>query len=195
MGQVCIMNTFPELAITSCNTISNSRITCMQCVPPYRLKRSSGYHKKKKETRDSNEHLAESSLNVDDPNNNSNNSNSNNTNDNANSILGLNANMYSVRSRFLIQQLSEHLNSNLEPESLIDYDSSEDEDGDSQASGNEKETSSTTPQTSPSAGSQTNSLKSNNNNNNSNNIPSLTNNNNFQDTKHSTMWVGNEDGR
>jgi len=36
MGQVCIMNTFPDLTVSSCNTVCNSRITCIQCVPPFR---------------------------------------------------------------------------------------------------------------------------------------------------------------
>ena len=44
MGQVCIMNTFPELTVSSCNTVCNSRISCIQCVPPYRVKR---VHKQK----------------------------------------------------------------------------------------------------------------------------------------------------
>lgn len=43
MGQVCIMNTMPELAIMSCNTVCSSRITCIKCVPPYQTKKSSFY--------------------------------------------------------------------------------------------------------------------------------------------------------
>ena len=174
MSQVCIMNTSPELTVTSCNTICNSRITCMYCVPPYRLKRNSGYNKKKKEIHKSDENMFESQLTLGEGAN----SNCNNNN----SVLGPNANMYSARSRFLIQQLSEHLSSNLEPESLIDYDSSDDDEADSQ-SGNEKETQLS--QGSPSTGS--NSMK--------NSIPSISAPNNFQDAKHGTMWIGNEDGR
>jgi hypothetical protein len=34
MGQVSILNTTPELAITSCNTICNSKITCIEIIPP-----------------------------------------------------------------------------------------------------------------------------------------------------------------
>lgn len=41
MGQVCIMNTIPELAISSCNTVCSSRISCIQCVPPFHMKRGS----------------------------------------------------------------------------------------------------------------------------------------------------------
>jgi len=172
MSQVCIMNTSPELAVNSINTICNSRITCMYCVPPYQVKRNSGYNKKKKDIHKSEENLSESQLIIDD---------GLTSNCNTSSIFGPNANMYSLRSRFLIEKLSEHLGSNLEPESLIDYDSSEDDEGDSQ-SGNEKDQQ--TSQGSPSTGS--NSIK--------NSIPSLTT-NNFQDVKHSTMWIGNEDGR
>ena len=160
MSQVCIMNTTPELTVASCNTICNSRVTCMQCVPPYRIKRNSGYNKRKKEFRKSDENLSESHLNLDDPTSNN------------NSILGSSSNMYSIRSRFFIQQLSEHLSSNLEPESLIDYDSSEDDEADSQSGGEQQQA------TPPSNSS----------------IPSLLA-NNFQDVKHSTMWIGNEDGR
>jgi hypothetical protein len=40
VGQICILNTSPELVVSSCNTISNSKIMCMQCVPPYRFKHS-----------------------------------------------------------------------------------------------------------------------------------------------------------
>lgn len=39
MSQICILNTSPELAVTSCNTVCNSRISCIQCVPPYQIKR------------------------------------------------------------------------------------------------------------------------------------------------------------
>lgn len=33
MGQVCMLNTIPELGITSCNTVCNSKITCIEIVP------------------------------------------------------------------------------------------------------------------------------------------------------------------
>lgn len=46
MGQVCIVNTIPDLAVTSCNTVCSARITCIQCVPPYQLKQSSFYKNK-----------------------------------------------------------------------------------------------------------------------------------------------------
>ena len=40
MGQVCIMNTSPEFSVSSCNTVCNSRISSILCVPPIRLKRN-----------------------------------------------------------------------------------------------------------------------------------------------------------
>lgn len=46
MGQVCIVNTIPDLAVTSCNTVCSARITCIQCVPPYQLKQNSFYKNK-----------------------------------------------------------------------------------------------------------------------------------------------------
>ena len=159
------MNSNPELAVTSCITICNSRITCMICVPPY----SSGnidYNKNK--LCKSDENLSEFQFNIDDE------FSTSNTNNDKNS------NMYSARSRFLIQQLSEHLSPNLEPESLLDYDSLDDGETDSQ-SGSEQQASP------PSVGLRPNSIKNNN-------IP-LLGVNKFLDIKHSTMWIGNEDGR
>ena len=40
MGQVCIMNTTPEFSVSSCNTVCNSRISSVLCVPPIRYKRN-----------------------------------------------------------------------------------------------------------------------------------------------------------
>ena len=37
MGQICIMNTSPEFSVSSCNTVCNSRISSILCVPPMRL--------------------------------------------------------------------------------------------------------------------------------------------------------------
>lgn len=47
MSQVCILNTCPELAVTSCNTVCNSRISCIQCVPAFQFKRMGSYKRRR----------------------------------------------------------------------------------------------------------------------------------------------------
>ena len=37
MGRICIMNSSPEFSVSSCNTVCNSRISSILCVPPMRL--------------------------------------------------------------------------------------------------------------------------------------------------------------
>jgi len=44
---ICILNSLPELAVSSYNTVCNSKITCIQCVPPYRLKHIDSTNSKK----------------------------------------------------------------------------------------------------------------------------------------------------
>jgi hypothetical protein len=41
MSQVCILNTLPEVSVSSCNTVCNSPITCILCAPPH--KRNSSF--------------------------------------------------------------------------------------------------------------------------------------------------------
>ena len=39
MSQICILNTtLPDLLVSSCNTVASAAITCMKCVPPFRLR-------------------------------------------------------------------------------------------------------------------------------------------------------------
>lgn len=147
MGQICILNSIPEVAVSSCNTICNSRITCIQCVPPYRLKQVDSNGKKSKESEDVGE--------LDDNQSENHSNNENNFN-----------NLSNIEKRRLLRQMS----SNLEPDFLADYDSSDDDDLESQ-SGTED---------------LNNQVQS------SSNIPLFTSN---YDLKHSTMWIGNEDGR
>jgi len=47
MSQICILNSLPELAVSSYNTVCNSKITCIQCVPPYHLKHIDSTNSKK----------------------------------------------------------------------------------------------------------------------------------------------------
>lgn len=144
MGQICILNSVPELSVSSCNTVCSSRITCIQCVPPYRLKHVDSNGKKLTEQQSEfNDYQSENQ--------------SNETN-----IL------LNIEKRHFLRQIS----SNLEPDFLVDYDSSDDDDIDSQ-SGTEE------------LNNQSNSVQS------SSNIPLFTSN---YDLKHSTMWIGNDDG-
>lgn len=156
MGQVCIINTIPELAVSSCNTVCNSRITCMKCVPPYRAKRSNGHLRRSKDRGQKEiEIAAESKIERSEAISNAINSN---------------------RKRQLIQQLSDPLSVNFEGESLLDYDSSDEDDLESQSGAEERDFQTCTPPTPAS------------------NIPQAIQ--NFsQDAKHSTMWIGNDDGR
>ena len=181
MAQVCIMNTIPELAVSSCNTVCNSRITCIQCVPPFRLKRNSGYKKKRKES------IADICDNLE---------GQQVVTENTGSIVG-------SRSRLIIQQLSEQLNANLEPESLIDFDSSDEDEVDSQSGNEDKEKEKekdkekekekekkTTQQGSPTPSSNNTLTQVNS----GGSIGSIFGTNSIHDVKHSTMWIGNDDG-
>lgn len=169
MGQVCIMNTFPELTVSSCNTVCNSRISCIQCVPPYRPKRNSGNTKKlfKSQAYGSDgghhssnpERFSETQL-------------ESQSNEDENYSINLSKNQF-------IQQLSDRLAVNLEAESILNYDSSDDEDDTESQSGNEELSSKETETT----------AKVNEN------ISIYNANNCTQDSKHSTMWIGNDDGR
>ena len=174
MGQVCIMNTFPELTVSSCNTVCNSRISCIQCVPPYRLKRNSGNTKK----------LFKSQAYGHDETENSNKAEQSNatqseSNDSANYAVNL-----SSKNQF-IQQLTDRLVVNLEAESILNYDSSDDEDDTESHSGNEELSSKDTEPTA-----KVNENIPIYNQNNATNTASYA-----QDSKHSTMWIGNDDGR
>jgi hypothetical protein len=124
MGQVCIMNTSPEFSVSSLNTVCNSRISCVLCVPPIRMKRGSVIGK----------NVKTSEIKLDDNK------------------------MKSKRSEAHYEE---------PPQSVIDTDSSEEEDcGDSQSD----------------------DLLHRNN---STNIPST---NHQSETKYSSMWIGNDDG-
>jgi hypothetical protein len=149
MSQICILNSLPEISVSSYNTVCNSRITCIQCVPPYRLKHVDSNSKKLNKE----ENLL---LNTDDDLN-------ENPSNNESSIIN------NDKKNFLRQA-----SCNIEPEFAIDYDSSDDDDDDIE--------------------SQSDDLNNNNNNNLilPARIPLFTSN---YDLKHSTMWIGNEDGR
>jgi hypothetical protein len=41
MSQVCILNTLPDVSVSSCNTVCSSPITCILCAPPH--KRNSSF--------------------------------------------------------------------------------------------------------------------------------------------------------
>ena len=82
----------------------------------------------------------------------------------------------SSRKRQLIHQLSDPLSVNLEGESLLDYDSSDDDDLESQSGAEERDSQTCTPPTPAFNITQT--------------MQSFS-----QDVKHSTMWIGNDDGR
>jgi len=169
MAQVCIMNTIPELAVSSCNTVCNmSRITCIQCVPPFRLKRNSGYKKKRKESITDSENLEGQQV-----------------------VTENNASLIGSRSRLIIQQLSEQLNTNLEPESLIDFDSSDEDEVNSQSGNEDKEKDKEKEKKTTQQGSPTNTLTQVNS---GGSINSIFGTNSIHDVKHSTMWIGNDDG-
>lgn len=160
MGQICIINTVPELSVSSYNTVCNSRITCIQCVPPYRLKRFDSNPKTRQQQKEASQ---EETQELDDyllAENQSINEN----------------NLINIEKRHLLRQMS----SNLEPE-FLDYESSDDDDFDSHSGTDELNNPSNLStkeynQTVPSPA----------------NIPLFTSN---YDLKHSTMWIGNDDGR
>ncbi|RNA40338.1 rho guanine nucleotide exchange factor 17-like [Brachionus plicatilis] len=140
MSQICILNTNPELAVTSCNTISNSKISCIQCVPPYQIKRLGSSKSRKYLMRS---HKNESTDTTD------------SRFDSATIVSS-----HSINSGFLFKE-----------ESLIDYDSSDDEEKDSGNEGKENQINQNPSQNIPNHGSLS-----------------------IQDLKNCTMWIGNEDG-
>jgi hypothetical protein len=159
MGQICIINTLPDIAVSSFNTVCSSRITCIQCVPPYRLKHFDPTTKSRQQKETSQEEIQE----LDDylVENQSNNEN----------------NLVNIEKRHLLRQMS----SNLEPDFLLDYDSSDDDDIDSHSGTDDLNNQS--------------NLSTKDFNQNvppPSNIPLFTSN---YDLKHSTMWIGNDDGR
>ncbi len=111
MGQVCIMNTFPELTVSSCNTVCNSRISCIQCVPPYRPKRNSGNTKKlfKSQAYGNDDTFGDHNSN------NPEQTNENQSESDENKAMNLSKNKF-------IQQLTDRLTLNLEAESILNYD-------------------------------------------------------------------------
>lgn len=164
MGQVCIMNTFPDLTVSSCNTVCNSRIMCIQCVPPYRLKRitkQKSVHTSYGSDMNANNASAERDQEV---------------NEFHYDMTGCDtAAATFAKNRQLMQELSDRL----DPESLLNYDSSdEDETGSHSAA---EEAGAKDPAEATASG---------------DNIPLLVNDAVCsQDNTHSTMWIGNEDGR
>ena len=197
MGQITIMNTVPDLNVSSCNTIFSSIITCMACAPPYRLKRTSGHHHHKKQIKNS------SSIN--DGNDNEqdykfeaqqllNNTLASIKNPKLQVLANINSLSVDNSSNNLTAQSSQEQES-----SLIDYDSSDDEEIDSQSGTEDKDN------LTNNVGSTSNSTN-NVNNNIIVNIPfnlqtntignvSLFGTSTIGDNKHSTIWIGNDDGR
>jgi hypothetical protein len=190
MGQITIMNTVPDLNVSSCNTIFSSIITCMACAPPYRLKRTSGHHHHKKQ-------IENSSSIIDGTDNDQdykyeaqqllNNTLASIKNPKLQALANINSLSVDNSSNNLTAQSSQEQES-----SLIDYDSSDDEEIDGHSGAEDKDSS------------------TNNSNNTNNNIVvnipfnlqtntigniSLFTASTIGDNKHSTIWIGNDDGR
>jgi hypothetical protein len=194
MGQITIMNTVPDLNVSSCNTIFSSIITCMTCAPPYRLKRSSGHHHHKKQKSSS---IINEGTDIDQDYKFEAQQLLNNTlaiikNPKLQALANINSLSVDNSSSNLTAQSSQEQES-----SLIDYDSSDDEDIDSQSGTEDKDI------LINNAGSTANS---NNSNNIVVNIPfnlktntignvSLFGASTLGENKHSTIWIGNDDGR
>ena len=168
MGQVSIMNTFPELTVSSCNTVCNSRIACIQCVPPFRLKRGSGTNKKL------NKGICGSDYNHAD---NSPDAQPVHDDDTLNSDSN---SFHNTRNRQFIEQLTNRLSANLEPESLIDEDISDEDDAESQSGLEELHLDN---------GQLVKDVIE------ASSFSLLNGSNYMQDARHSTMWIGNDDGR
>jgi hypothetical protein len=143
MSQICIMNTQPELSVSSCNTVCNSPINCIICVPPYSSFRNSINRK-------------------------------------LNKINSLNRTNLSNNK---VHAISEHLIRNYfqRQQSIIDYDSSDDDECASQKSGPTAE--------------DTEQPSAVDNKTNEKNSQNFNQQNSVQETKYSTMWIGNNDGK